>query len=151
MCDYAIKGFSKKYCTLEEIGLKGVQGVSEDILCPSFQSVIPFSICKDGSTIQIFSFLVQVYLDNTIHKKGGKFTGLDIMLTYYQAAFRTPGVPEKARVIYLTNLGMITGTPPKVLPEITKCIPVAEEILKRLRKDDPKLSVTIESLSKLSD
>lgn len=149
MCEYMGLGYGKKLCTLEQMGLGGINGISNAVLSPFYNCTIPHSWCRIGQAPHIYFFIVHVYVDNTIHRKQRDYTDLDTMFTYYSAAFRTPGVPQMSRIKYSAMTGIANIASNGFRPELAQNLVAANNILRGLRRDDPQLEVVITSLMDL--
>lgn len=151
MCEYMALGYGKQMCTLAQMGLGEIDQISQAVLSPFFNCTLPHAWCVQGHAPHIFFFLLHVYVDNTIHKKERDYTDLDTMLTYYSAAFRTPGVPQLTRARYAVSSGLSNATGNGFKAAIIDAIPHANTLLRALRPTDPQLEVVIASLVDMTD
>lgn len=151
MCEYMALGYGKQLCTIAQMGLGNIPNVSPAVLSPFFNCTLPHAWCIQGHAPHIFFLLLHVYVDNTIHKKERDYTDLDTMLTYYSAAFRTPGVPQVTRVRYAINSGLSNATGTGFSAAMIDAIPHANTLLRALRPTDPQLEVVIISLVDMTD
>lgn len=150
MCELQDLNIGKKLCTFEQVGLGNVPGLTGGILSGYFPCMLPIELCVGDAIPHIFTFLVNVCIDNVLHKKTRSFTDLDDLFQYYAAAFRTPAVPAPSRKRYSLKAGYLNATGDGWNPNIVPNIGAAEARLRGLRPDDASLEIVIRDLRQLT-
>lgn len=135
--------------TAADLSYNDSKDVPTCMLSSHFVGVLPSTSSMGGNNIHHTCFLAHILIDNVIHSKKRDFTSLDQILVYYSAAFKTDGVPNRSRILYCKNLGIITGKENRIITLHEEADIKNQALIREKRPDDPNLNRVLEELSKL--
>lgn len=146
-CNLYHAGIGKLLVSFTDLGL--VDTVTKAVLSPFFTSCIYRGALSKNTNENMLFFVVHICIDNVIHKKDKKYTGLMEMLAYYKAAFESPATPELARKKFCGGLDLLDAARKIFNAEIRQAALTAEDRINNLRPNDPNLGSVIAQLKEL--
>lgn len=105
ICDYFHLNHGKTLVSPESLGYPSGLLPSKILLCTYVPACLPMAWIKAQPNVHLVMFLLHVLCDDVLHRKAQDITDLDVMFSYYAAAYKSNGTPERSRVSYLTNKG----------------------------------------------
>lgn len=151
VADVFHNGAAKLLVSPEKVGIP--VGLSLALVCPQYPAIIPKDWLGNPSPSNpvaanphILFFLIQVEIDNLLHKNDGKITDLVDMLQYYKAAYESPATPLASRHIYNSKVGAANAAVNGYNPALTPAFVGARDLIKISRPDDPNIGTVIHQL-----
>ncbi|KAG5877608.1 hypothetical protein JTB14_010295 [Gonioctena quinquepunctata] len=131
------KAIGKLMVSHEQAGLSDT--VSKALLCPNFTSCIPI----------LLFFLIQLIVDDVIHRGDENITNLDDMFNYYRAAYDSLAMPSVSTVKYCTSIAVANVTNNGFSTPIVQAAILAEDKMRSRRPNDAALAKFIQNLEEL--
>lgn len=150
ICDFYSMGVGKLLCGHYDIGVDVNAQFDLSIFCSFFPAMVTVEVSKNNPGIHLLLGLIAIVNDNVLHKKDKKYTDLDQILSYYQASYNSPVMPQSSRDRFLRKKRLIEPGSSKLIETLNGALSGATARITNLRPSDPSLNKVLETWRDMS-